>query len=211
MPGILPDAARALDALVPADRTGIVSTFREPCRVEGKKTMAFELEEEIEPDWIVFPTGGGTGIVAFWKAYRELEALGLLRRPMPRLAVGSGGRLRAARQGLAEGAERADPWKDPVTIASGIRVPSSRADALILQALRESGGTARSVTDEEIMAAVREISLSRRDLRLAGGRRDVGGTQTPRAGGNSEPLLAHRYRQYGGRGSIPFPARSDER
>ncbi|HVO76853.1 MAG TPA: pyridoxal-phosphate dependent enzyme, partial [Candidatus Bathyarchaeia archaeon] len=72
VPGILPDAARALDAAVAGDRAGVVSTFREPCRVEGKKTMAFEIEEEIEPAWIVFPTGGGTGIVAFWKAYREL-------------------------------------------------------------------------------------------------------------------------------------------
>ena len=160
VPGILPDAARALDASVPGDRTGVVSTFREPCRVEGKKTIAFELEEEIEPDWIVFPTGGGTGIVAFWKAYRELEALDILHRPMPRLAAVQAEGCAPLVKAFAEGAERAIPWKDPVTIASGIRVPSSRADALILQALRESGGTAVSVTDGEIMAAVREIALS---------------------------------------------------
>jgi threonine synthase len=158
VPGILPDAARALDASATGDRTGVVSTFREPCRVEGKKTIAFELEEEIEPDWIVFPTGGGTGIVAFWKAYRELEALGTLRRPMPRLAAVQAAGCAPLVKAFVEGASRAAPWKDPVTIASGIRVPSSRADALILQALRESGGTAVSVTDGEIMAAVREIA-----------------------------------------------------
>jgi threonine synthase len=158
VPGILPDAARALDAAVPGDRAGIVSTFREPCRVEGKKTIAFEIEEEIEPDWIVFPTGGGTGIVALWKAYRELEALGTMRRPMPRIAAVQAEGCAPLVTAFAEGAERAVPWKDPVTIASGIRVPSSRADALILRALRESGGTAVSVTDGEIMAAVSEIA-----------------------------------------------------
>ncbi|MFA4947292.1 MAG: threonine synthase [Candidatus Krumholzibacteriia bacterium] len=160
VPGILPDAARALDESVSGDRTGIVSTFREPCRVEGKKTIAFEIEEEIEPDWIIFPTGGGTGIVAFWKAYRELEALGTLRRPMPRLAAVQAAGCAPLVKAFAEGAPGATPWKDPVTIASGIRVPSSRADSLILQALRESGGTAVSVTDGEIMAAVREIARS---------------------------------------------------
>jgi threonine synthase len=158
VPGILPDASRALDASVTCDRAGIVSTFREPCRVEGKKTIAFELEEEIEPDWIVFPTGGGTGIVAFWKAYRELEALGTLRRPMPRLAAVQAAGCAPIVRAFAEGAEKARPWKDPVTVASGIRVPSSRADALILRALRESGGTAVAVTDGEIMAAVGEIA-----------------------------------------------------
>ncbi len=158
VPGILPDAARALDASVSGDRTGIVSTFREPCRVEGKKTIVFEIEDEIEPDWIVFPTGGGTGIVAFWKAYRELEALGRLRRPMPRLVAVQAEGCAPLVKAFAEGAERAVPWNDPVTIASGIRVPSSRADALILRSLRESGGTAVSVADAEIIDAVGEIA-----------------------------------------------------
>jgi threonine synthase len=160
VPGILPDAARALDAFAAGDRTGVVSTFREPCRVEGKKTMAFEIEEELEPDWIVFPTGGGTGIVALWKAYRELEAIGILRRPMPRLAAVQAAGCAPIVKAFAEGAERAAPWKEAVTIASGIRVPSSRADALILRALRESGGAAAAVTDAEILEAVGEIARS---------------------------------------------------
>ena len=156
--GILPDAAKALDAAVAGDRSGVVSTFREPCRVEGKKTIAFELEEEIEPDWIVYPTGGGTGIVAFWKAYRELEAAGALRRPMPRLALVQASGCAPLVRAFTEGRDTAAPWKDPVTIASGLRVPSTRADRLILRALGESGGAAVAVTDEEIMAAVREIA-----------------------------------------------------
>ena len=158
VPGILSDAAKALDAAVSGDRTGVVSTFREPCRVEGKKTMAFEIEEEIEPDWIIFPTGGGTGIVAFWKAYRELEALGLLTRPMPRLAVVQAAGCAPLVKAFEEGRDRAEPWKDPVTVASGIRVPSSRADMLILRSLRESGGAAVAVADDEIVGAVKEIS-----------------------------------------------------
>ena len=157
VPGLLPDASKALDALVGPDRAGVVSTFREPCRVEGKKTMAFEIEEEISPDWIVFPTGGGTGIVAFWKAYGELEALGLLRRPMPRLAVvqaeGCAPLVAAWRDGL----DRAAPWPRPETVASGIRVPGSRADALILRAIRESGGAAAAVSDADILDGVREL------------------------------------------------------
>jgi threonine synthase len=160
VPGILPDAARALDAFVSGDRTGVVSTFREPCRVEGKKTMAFEIEEELEPDWIVFPTGGGTGIVAFWKAYRELEAIGILQRPMPRLAAVQASGCAPIVKAFADGAEKATPWKNPATLASGIRVPSSRADTLILRALRESGGTAVAVTDGEILEAVGEIARS---------------------------------------------------
>jgi threonine synthase len=161
VPGLLPDAARALDALVGVDRAGVVSTFREPCRVEGKKTMAFEIEEEIAPDWIVFPTGGGTGIVALWKAYGELEALGLLRRPMPRLAVVQAEGCAPLVAAWHGGLDRAAPWPDPKTIASGIRVPGSRADALILRALRESGGAAAAVSDAEIVDGVRELARAR--------------------------------------------------
>jgi threonine synthase len=160
VPGILPDAAKALDGLVGGDRTGVISTFREPCRVEGKKTMAFELEEEARPDWIVFPTGGGTGIVAFWKAYRELDELGVLRRPMPHLALVQAEGCAPLVKAFVEGHDRAEPWKNPITAASGIRVPSSRADTLILRAVRESAGAAVSVSDEEIMGAVREIAVT---------------------------------------------------
>jgi threonine synthase len=158
VPGVISDASRALDASVAADRTGVVSTFREPCRVEGKKTIAFELEDEIEPEWIVFPTGGGTGIVALWKAYRELEAVGALRRSMPRLALVQASGCAPLVKAFGEGADRAEPWENPSTIASGIRVPSTRADKLILRALRESAGTAVSVADDEIIMAVKEIA-----------------------------------------------------
>jgi len=158
VPGLLPDAARRLDADIGGDRSGLLGTFREPCRVEGKKTMAFELEADVRPDWIVFPTGGGTGIVAFWKAYRELEALGWLKGEPPHLAVVQAAGCAPLVKAFDEGSERAAPWSNPATIASGIRVPASRADMLILRALRESGGAAVAVTDDEILAAAREIA-----------------------------------------------------
>ena len=158
VPTILPDAAKRLEAEIGRYRTGHVGTFREPCRVEGKKTMAFELAADVRPDWVVFPTGGGTGIVAIWKAYRELEALGWLDGEAPRIALVQAEGCAPLVKAFLTGSERAAPWDDPVTIASGIRVPASRADAVILRAIRESRGAAVAVSDAEIVAAVRELA-----------------------------------------------------
>jgi threonine synthase len=161
VPGLLPDAAARMGSAARGDPLGVVSTFREPCRVEGKKTIAFEIEADSGDggvDWILFPTGGGTGIVAVWKAYRELEELGWLRWEKPSLvAVQSTGCAPIVRA-FERGDERIEPWEDPSTMACGICVPSSRADRLILDALRQSGGTAVAVTDAEILQAVGEIS-----------------------------------------------------
>jgi len=158
VPGILPDAAKRLEVEITRDRAGHIGTFREPCRVEGKKTMAFELEADLQPDWVVFPTGGGTGVAAIWKAYRELEALGWVEKDPPRIALVQAAGCAPLVKAFVEGSERAAPWNDPVTIASGIRVPASRADAIILRALRESRGAAAAVSDDEIIAAVRELA-----------------------------------------------------
>jgi threonine synthase len=152
--GILPDAARAMadDGLGECEYA--ISTFREPCRVEGKKTMAFEIEDDLEgmsPGWIIFPTGGGTGVVAFWKAYLELEELGWLTGERPRIvAVQSEGCAPVVRA-FESGADTMETWTDPVTIASGIRVPASRAERQVLRALRETGGTAVAVSDRAIL------------------------------------------------------------
>jgi len=131
-------------------------TLREPYRLEGKKTMGYELAEQFGwelPDVIVYPTGGGTGLVGMWKAFDELERLGLLvagRRPrmVSVQATGCAPIVRA----FAAGDERAERWRDPRTYASGLRVPSAVGDRLILAALRESGGTALAVTDEAMAA-----------------------------------------------------------
>lgn len=161
--GLITDAAR-----VAAERGAPlgwydVSTLKEPYRVEGKKTMAYELAEQMDwrwPDWIVCPTGGGTGIVGMWKAFEELERIGWIapqRRPrmVSVQAEGCAPIVRAFQQG----ADRAEPWHGAATIADGLRVPRAIGDFLILRALRESGGTALAVTDAAMVEGMLELGL----------------------------------------------------
>ena len=137
-----------------------VSTLREPYRLEGKKTMAYELVEQLEgavPDAIVYPTGGGTGLIGMWKAFAEMEALGWIGSRRPRMfAVQSTGCAPMVRA-FANHAESAEEWPDPETVASGLRVPSAVGDFLILRALRESRGAALAVEDAAMLDAVREV------------------------------------------------------
>lgn len=140
-----------------------LSTFKEPYRVEGKKTMAYELVEQLGgevPDAIVYPTGGGTGLVAMWRAFAELEALGWIGPRRPRMisvqAEGCAPLVRA----FEAGAEAASLWEHPSTHASGLRVPRVLADFLCLRAIRQSGGTAVAVPDEAMFAAQREAGAA---------------------------------------------------
>jgi threonine synthase len=130
-----------------------VSTLQEPYRVEGKKTMGYEIAEQSDwelPDAIIYPTGGGTGIVGMWKAFAEMEEMGWIGPKRPKMyavqAEGCAPIVRAFR----EGAEFAEPWEDAQTMAAGIRVPGAIGDYLILGAIRESGGGALTVTDDEM-------------------------------------------------------------
>lgn len=130
-----------------------LSTFKEPYRVEGKKTMGLELAEQLGwklPDWIVYPTGGGTGIVAMAKAFAELRRLGLIDEKRCRFAVVQMEGCAPLVDAFSKGADRADICTDPVTDVWGLRVPKSIADFLILQAVRESGGHALSVPESSI-------------------------------------------------------------
>jgi len=134
-----------------------MSTLKEPYRVEGKKTMGLELAEQFGwelPDVIIYPTGGGTGLIGMWKAFAELEELGWIPSPRPRMiavqAEGCAPIVRAYREGRAE----AEPWEAPATIAAGIRVPAAIGDFLSLQVIRESKGTAITVSDGEILEAM---------------------------------------------------------
>jgi threonine synthase len=131
-----------------------VSTLKEPYRVEGKKTMGYELAEQFAwrlPDWIVYPTGGGTGLVGMWKAFDELEAIGWIDSKRPRMvsvqAAGCAPIVRAFEQGDAKAA----PWENAATAADGLRVPRAIGDFLILAAVRASGGTAVAVSDAEMV------------------------------------------------------------
>jgi threonine synthase len=132
-----------------------VSTLKEPYRVEGKKTMAYELAEQLEwtwPDWIIYPTGGGTGIVGMWKAFDELERIGWVRPgKRPRMVSVQAEHCAPIVRAYASGAERAEPWANAETIADGLRVPRAIGDFLILRAVRESGGTAVAVSDAEMI------------------------------------------------------------
>jgi threonine synthase len=154
--GLINDAGRAAAGEAVKYHWFDVSTFKEPYRVEGKKTMGLELAENFTwdlPEVIIYPTGGGTGLVGMWKAFHELQALGWIGEKLPRMvSVQSAGCAPIVRA-FEEQADRAAPWENAHTIASGLRVPVAFADRLILEALRESQGTALAVTDEEIHAA----------------------------------------------------------
>ncbi len=158
--GLITDCARYVREGVEAGRWFDVSTLKEPYRVEGKKTMGYELAEQFDwtlPDVIVYPTGGGTGIVGMWKAFDEMERLGWIGAARPRMiSVQSTGCAPIVRA-FEQGTRTAAPWQEAETIAAGLRAPGAIGDFLILDALRESGGTAIAVPDEEILAAMREL------------------------------------------------------
>ena len=140
-----------------------VSTFKEPYRVEGKKTMGFELTEAFGwelPDVIIYPTGGGTGLVGMWKAFAELEKLGWIGPERPRMVSVQAEGCAPVVRAFHSGAERCEVWQNAFTVASGLRVPAVFADRLILQVLRESTGTAVAVTDEEILASQKELATA---------------------------------------------------
>jgi threonine synthase len=159
--GLINDCARIVREEGPSRGWFDVSTLREPYRAEGKKTMGLEIAEQLGwrlPEVIVYPTGGGTGIVGMWKAFEELEALGWIGPERPRVisvqAEGCAPIVRA----YEAGERYAETWQDAQTIAPGIRVPAAIADYLILDAVRESGGTAVAVSDDEILSAMSEMA-----------------------------------------------------
>jgi threonine synthase len=137
-----------------------VATLYEPYRVEGKKTMGYELLEQLGglPDWVVFPTGGGTGVVGLWKAFHELRELGWHEGPMPRIAFVQAADCAPIVRAFKGNKESSDPWKNPATIAPGLRVPKPLGDFLVLRAARESQGTGIAVTDDAMRASVSEFA-----------------------------------------------------
>ena len=136
-----------------------LSTLREPYRIEGKKTLGLELARQLDwtlPDAIVYPTGGGTGLIGMWKAFAELLALGWVTGTPPRLfSVQSTGCAPVVRA-FEAGADQCEPWNDPWTEASGLRVPAPLGGRLMLRALREVGGTAVAIDDAVLLAAARD-------------------------------------------------------
>ncbi|MGO8975897.1 MAG: threonine synthase [Steroidobacteraceae bacterium] len=138
-----------------------VSTLKEPYRIEGKKTMGFELAEQLGwtvPDIIFYPTGGGTGLIGMWKAFAELEAIGFIGHRRPRMVAVQAAGCAPMVRAYEEGVEQAQRWENAQTIAAGIRVPQANGDFLILRAVRESGGFAIAVSDDAIVAALDEAA-----------------------------------------------------
>jgi len=137
-----------------------VSTLKEPYRIEGKKTMAYELAEQFDwrwPDWIVYPTGGGTGMVGMWKAFDELERIGWMTGKRPRMVSVQAENCAPIVRAFERGAEKAEPWVGATTIADGLRVPRAIGDFLILRAVRESGGTALAIADAAMVEGMLTI------------------------------------------------------
>ena len=137
------------------------STLKEPYRIEGKKTMGLELAEQLGwdvPDAILYPTGGGTGLIGMWKAFAELEAIGFIGARRPRMVAVQAAGCAPMVRAFEAGTEHAPRWENAATIASGIRVPAAIGDFLILRAVRESGGFAVAVADDVISAALDEVA-----------------------------------------------------
>ncbi|HEY7753222.1 MAG TPA: threonine synthase, partial [Steroidobacteraceae bacterium] len=159
--GLITDAGR-----IAAERGGPlgwydVSTLKEPYRIEGKKTMGYELAEQLGwrlPDVIFYPTGGGTGLIGMWKAFAELQALGWIGAERPRMVAVQAAGCAPIVRAWQQGAEHAEAWRDAHTFAAGIRVPAAIGDFLILSAVRGSGGFAIAVDDDAIAGALAEVS-----------------------------------------------------
>ncbi len=158
--GVITDAARVATEQGAPLGWYDVSTLKEPYRIEGKKTMAYEIAEQMHweyPDWIIYPTGGGTGMVGMWKAFQEMEHLGWMRGRRPRMVSVQADGCAPIVRAFEQGTEHAEPWVNPTTIADGLRVPRAIGDFLILEAVRESGGTALAVSDRSMVDGMLEL------------------------------------------------------
>jgi threonine synthase len=161
VPGTIADAGRALGAWAPPAEWWNVATFKEPFRLEGKKTLGYELAEQSGwrlPDVILYPAGGGTGLVGMWRAFAEMLELGWIEAPLPRLVAVQASGCAPIVRAFDHGASVAQAWEHAVTVASGLRVPSPFADTLILDAVRSSGGTAVAVSEDDLLDGMNALA-----------------------------------------------------
>jgi threonine synthase len=163
MAGLITDCGTEVARRKDAEGWFDVSTLKEPYRVEGKKTLGYELADQFIwelPDVIIYPTGGGTGLIGMWKAFAEMEEMGWIDSRRPRMVTVQASGCAPIVRAFEAGKRFADEFADATTVASGLRVPKAIGDFLILDALRESGGTAVAVSDEELIAATKEIGAA---------------------------------------------------
>lgn len=160
--GLISDCAQVVAEMTSSGEWFSVSTFREPYRLEGKKIMGFELAETFKwhlPDVIIYPTGGGTGLVGMWKAFLELQSLGWLESShLPKIVSVQSEGCAPVVKAFQSGSENCEFWENAETIAGGIRVPLSLADRLILEIIRESGGSAVAIKDGAMIAAQSQLA-----------------------------------------------------
>jgi threonine synthase len=159
-PGSISDAARSIRQRQAEEGWFDMSTLKEPYRLEGKKTIGYELMEQFRwrvPDVFICPVGGGMSLIGVWKALQEMEELGWINSKRPRMVAVQAEGCAPLAKAFEEGAEAAPPWPNPTTFAAGIRVPAPLGDFLILKTVRQSRGTALAVSDAEIYQAILEI------------------------------------------------------
>jgi threonine synthase len=152
--GLITDCGRASVEAAREHGRFDLSTLKEPYRLEGKKTMGYDIAEQFDwelPDVLVYPTGGGTGLVGMWKAFDEMERLGWIGSKRPRMVTVQSTGCAPIVRAFDAGAEAADPWENAKTVADGLRVPAAVGDFLMLQALRDSNGTAVAVADDAMI------------------------------------------------------------
>ncbi len=158
--GLINDAGKLVNELKEKNNWFEISTLKEPYRIEGKKTMGFELAEQFDwklPDAIIFPTGGGTGVIGMWKAFSELEELGWIMGKKPKMLVVQSNGCAPLVKAFDAGKKESTLWENAHTAAAGLCVPKAFADHLILKTIRESGGAAVAVSDDETLESVRSL------------------------------------------------------
>jgi threonine synthase len=159
--GLISDCAKLVAAGKDTQGWFEVSTLKEPYRIEGKKTMGYEVAEQMGwelPDVIFYPTGGGVGIIGMWKAFHEMEAMGWIGSKRPKMIAVQVEGCQPVVRAYQKGAQRSEFWENAYTVASGLRVPKPLGDFLILEAVRSSGGTAIAVSDDETLEAGIELA-----------------------------------------------------
>lgn len=161
--GLITDCGRRVAQEAEANGWFDVATLKEPYRIEGKKTLGLELAEQLRwrlPDVIIYPTGGGTGLVGMWKAFDEMRQLGWIDSRRPRMVSVQAAGCAPVVEAFEQGKPRCEPWSSAATLAAGLRVPRAIGDFLILEILRQSGGAAVAVTDQEMLAEARAMGRS---------------------------------------------------
>ena len=188
--GLITDAGKIVAERKEDEGWFDVSTLKEPYRVEGKKTMGLEIAEQFNwelPDVIVYPTGGGTGIVGMWKVFQELEAIGWIDAKRPRMISVQSSGCAPIVKAWQDGATEAEPWDNAQTTAAGLRVPQAVGDFLILDAIYQSNGAAIAVTDDEIQEAMATLATHEGILACPEGAATVAGLSKLVAAGEIQP------------------------